>query len=178
MTRPVRGSYIFDRCAPSGKADWHERALTKPSHHTPVVPAHAIGRTHGRTPSGRSFRDSLVCPPPGLRGVGIYGVAAFSASRRAREVAIRMALGATERDVTRLLVRGGARAPIVGLVIGLILGTALSVGAATAVPGVRIADPAALSAVFVVIALLSAVSLVVPVRGLLRGAPMRRLREE
>jgi predicted permease len=113
-----------------------------------------------------------------LAGVGIYGVAAFAASRRAREVGIRMALGATERDVTRLLVRGGARAPLVGLVTGLALGIVLSIGASKAVPGVRIADPLALSMVALVIATLSAIALTVPVRGLLRGAPMRRLRED
>jgi putative ABC transport system permease protein len=113
-----------------------------------------------------------------LAGVGIYGVAAFAASRRGREVAIRMALGATDRDVTRLLVRGGARAPLVGLVIGLAIGAALSMGAATVIPGVRVADPAALGLVAAVITLLSAIALAMPVRGMLRSAPMRRLREE
>lgn len=113
-----------------------------------------------------------------LAGVGIYGVAAFAASRRAREVAIRMALGATDRDVTRLLVRGGARAPLVGLVIGLLIGVGLSVGAATVIPGVRVADPAALSVVAIVLALLAAIALAMPVRGMLRSGPMRRLREE
>ena len=113
-----------------------------------------------------------------LAGVGIYGVAAFAASRRGREVAIRMALGATDRDMTRLLVRGGARAPLVGLVIGLAIGVGLSVGAASVIPGVRVADPAALAIVAVVITLLSAIALAIPVRGMLRSAPMRRLREE
>jgi ABC-type antimicrobial peptide transport system permease subunit len=113
-----------------------------------------------------------------LAGVGIYGVAAFAASRRGREVAIRMALGATDRDVTRLLVRGGARAPLVGLVIGLAIGAALSMGAATVIPGVRVADPAAMGLVAAVITLLSAIALAMPVRGMLRSAPMRRLREE
>ena len=113
-----------------------------------------------------------------LAGVGIYGVAAFAASRRAREVAIRMALGATDRDVTRLLVRGGARAPLAGLLTGLAIGVALSIGAASVIPGVRVADPAALSIVAAVVVLLSAISLLLPVRGMLRRAPMRRLREE
>jgi predicted permease len=113
-----------------------------------------------------------------LAGVGIYGVAAFAASRRAREVAIRMALGATNRDVTRLLVRGGARAPAAGLLVGLAIGAGLSAVAASVVPGVRVADPAALSFVALVISVLSAGALVVPIRALLRGSPMHRLREE
>jgi hypothetical protein len=113
-----------------------------------------------------------------LAAVGIYGVAAFTASRRAREVAIRMALGATERDVTRLLVRSGSRAPLLGLGAGLAVGIALSIIAANVVAGVQAADPAALITVIVVISVLSAVALTVPARSLLTGAPMRRLREE
>ena len=113
-----------------------------------------------------------------LAAVGIYGVAAFAASRRAREVAIRMALGATDRDVTRLLVRGGSRAPAAGLLIGLATGAGLSAVAASVVPGVRVADPAALALVALVISLLSAVALIVPIRTLLRESPMHRLREE
>jgi putative ABC transport system permease protein len=113
-----------------------------------------------------------------LAGVGIYGVAAFAVSRRAREVAIRMALGATDRDVTRLLIRGGARAPLTGLLIGLVVGVLLSIGAATVVPGVQVADPAALSIAGAFIVTLSALSLLLPVRGMLRRAPMRRLRED
>ena len=113
-----------------------------------------------------------------LAGVGIYGVAAFAASRRAREVAIRMALGATDRDVTRLLLRGGARAPAVGLLVGLAIGTGLSVVAASFIPGVKAADPAAFALVAITISVLSAAALAVPVRGLLRASPMRRLRED
>jgi hypothetical protein len=46
------------------------------------------------------------------------------------------------------------------------------------IPGVHIADPVALGVVAVVVSLLSAASLVVPVRALLRGSPMGRLRED
>ncbi len=113
-----------------------------------------------------------------LAAVGIYGVAAFAASRRAREVAIRMALGATDRDVTRLMIGSGARPPLLGLLVGLAIGVALSVGVATVVPGVRVADPAALSTVVAVVGLLIAVALLLPVRRMLRAGPMRRLREE
>jgi predicted permease len=113
-----------------------------------------------------------------LAGVGIYGVAAFAASRRAREVGIRMALGATDRDVTRLLVRSGVRAPATGLLAGLGIGMALSVVASSVVPGVRAADPVAMSVVILAIGLLCAVALIVPVHQLLRGAPMQRLRDE
>ena len=113
-----------------------------------------------------------------LAGVGIYGVAAFTASRRSREVAIRLALGATERDITRLLVGRGARAPLVGMMLGLLLGVGLSFGAATVVPGIQAGDPAAVLTVAIGISIISALALTMPVRVMLRRSPMGRLREE
>jgi predicted permease len=113
-----------------------------------------------------------------LAGVGVYGVAAFAASRRAREVAIRMALGATDREITRLLVRDGAVAPGVGLLAGLAVGSVLSLVAGRVVPGVRAADPLALIMVGAAVGILAFAALAMPARLLLRGRPMGRLRDE
>ena len=67
---------------------------------------------------------------------------------------------------------------LVGLGVGLASGVMLSIGAATVVAGVRAADPAAFIIVAIVITTLSAVALTVPARSLVKGSPMRRLREE
>jgi predicted permease len=51
--------------------------------------------------------------------VGVYGVVAYSAARRVREIGIRMALGAVPRDVRRLLLREGLVLGGIGIAIGL-----------------------------------------------------------
>jgi ABC-type antimicrobial peptide transport system permease subunit len=57
-----------------------------------------------------------------LSAVGIYGVVAYGAARRMREFGIRVALGATRRDVTRLVVWQGTASAIGGAAVGVLLG--------------------------------------------------------
>jgi putative ABC transport system permease protein len=54
-----------------------------------------------------------------LAMVGVYGVVAYSAARRVREIGIRMALGAVPRDVRRLLLREGFLLGLAGIAIGM-----------------------------------------------------------
>jgi hypothetical protein len=53
--------------------------------------------------------------------IGVYGVVAFSVSRRTKELGVRMALGANRRDIIRLVVGSGLRPVVGGVVGGLVL---------------------------------------------------------
>jgi putative ABC transport system permease protein len=55
----------------------------------------------------------------GLALVGLYGVVAYSVSRRTREIGIRMAIGATRLDVASLVLRQGLTLSIAGTIVGL-----------------------------------------------------------
>ena len=61
-----------------------------------------------------------------LAAVGLYGVIAFAVGERRREIGIRMALGASHRDVVGLFVGRGARLAGVGVAIGLVLAAAVT----------------------------------------------------
>jgi len=58
--------------------------------------------------------------------VGLYGLVAYAASRRTREIGIRMAIGATAPTVLRMVLRQGAVLATAGLVVGL--GAAMGAG--------------------------------------------------
>jgi putative ABC transport system permease protein len=82
-----------------------------------------------------------------LSTVGVYGVMAFSVAQRTREIAIRTALGATGRDVTRLVVSKASRLAAGGVAGGLVASAALSGVLQGLLFGVTAADPATYAAV-------------------------------
>jgi hypothetical protein len=61
-----------------------------------------------------------------MAALGVYGVKAYLVSRRTREIGIRMALGATTRQVVRLVMSDGIGLTVAGLVIGLALSAIMS----------------------------------------------------
>jgi ABC-type antimicrobial peptide transport system permease subunit len=86
--------------------------------------------------------------------IGLYGVIAYSLSRRTREIGIRMAIGAGRRDVLGLVLRQGAILVGTGVVLGLGMALLLSpvlkdllVGVSARDPVVFVAVPLALSAI-------------------------------
>jgi putative ABC transport system permease protein len=80
-----------------------------------------------------------------LAAVGVYGVFAYLTSQRAPEIGVRMALGATARDVIRLVLRQSARLIAIGAAAGLCGAWAAARLLERFVQGMRPADPATLA---------------------------------
>lgn len=76
-----------------------------------------------------------------LVGIGVYGVTAFSVSRRTRELGVRVALGARGRDVLVLVLGQGVRLAVAGVAIGLAGGLAATRLLKSFLYGVAATDP-------------------------------------
>jgi ABC-type antimicrobial peptide transport system permease subunit len=110
--------------------------------------------------------------------VGIYGVIAYVASQRTKEIGIRIALGAVSRDVTGLFLRQGLLLAGVGIVIGM-----AAAGAATRVMtallyGVGALDPVTYVAVALGLGLTAMLASYLPAARAARVDPAEALRRE
>jgi putative ABC transport system permease protein len=113
-----------------------------------------------------------------LAALGIYGVMAFSAASRTRELGIRLALGAQPRDVLRLILEDGARLSALGVGLGVLGALAASRAVSSLLFGISPSDPLTLA---LVVALLGSVSLLacyIPARRATRVDPVVALRQE
>ena len=113
-----------------------------------------------------------------LASVGIYGVLSASVAQRTREMGIRRALGATTRDVWRLVVGQGMRLVLFGLVVGFISALALNRFIEKLLFGVRSKDPLTYGVIGVVFIGVGLLACWVPARRATKVDPLIVLRSE
>jgi putative ABC transport system permease protein len=113
-----------------------------------------------------------------LAALGIYGVMAYSVSRRTNEIGIRIALGACMADIVRMVLRQGARLALIGIVIGLAVSLVLSRLISTFLFGVTGYDPITFVLVVAVLTLSALIACYIPARRAARIDPMEALRYE
>jgi putative ABC transport system permease protein len=113
-----------------------------------------------------------------LAAIGIYGVMAYSVSRRRQEIGIRMSVGAEDRDILRLVVGRGMRLALAGVGVGLAASLALTRLIGTLLFGVRASDPVAFSVAALVLLLTALLACYLPARRATRVDPVIVLRHE
>jgi predicted permease len=115
----------------------------------------------------------------GLSIVGLYGLVAYAASRRTREIGIRMALGADRIAVLRMVLRQGIVLAVVGLVVGLAASIGVGALLRAAFPsGDNQRDVGALLIVIPIVLAVTYLAAYIPARRASRVNPMQALRHE
>ena len=113
-----------------------------------------------------------------LAAVGLYGVIAYSVSRRIREVGLRMALGADGAAVLKLIVGQGMKLVAIGLLVGLAFSVLAAFLLEANLYGVSALDPLAFGVAMIVLVGVALVANVVPALRASRVSPTRALRYE
>jgi predicted permease len=113
-----------------------------------------------------------------LSCIGLYGLIAYHVARRTGEIGVRVALGATPRDITEPILREALLLGALGIAVGLPVTLALTQFVRGSLYGVRPSDPATMCGTIVLLLTVSALAAWVPARRAARVDPMMSLRRE
>ena len=114
----------------------------------------------------------------GLASIGLYGLTAFSVAERAREIGIRVALGASRAGVFRMILGDGLRLTLIGGIAGLVAIIGLTRFLRSLLFEIQPLDPATLVSVICVLTSVSLLACYLPARRATKADPAAVLREE
>jgi predicted permease len=120
------------------------------------------------------FAGLAVC----LAMAGVYGVMSYVVGQRANEIGLRMALGASPRDVLSLVLRQALLLATIGIAVGLLCAAVMTQLLTSMLFGVRATDPLTYVAVVVILASIAVLASYAPARRAMRVDPIVALRYE
>lgn len=158
------------------------RAVAQLDPTLPVAYVRTMGEIERQARAPMAFTMVLLALMAGmalfLGVVGIYSVIAYMVAQRRAEFGIRLALGAREGDLTRMVLRQGGVLVAGGVVLGLGAALALTRFMRSMVFGVSTSDPATYGAVTVVLAAVAVLAIYRPARRAAGADPLESLRAE
>jgi putative ABC transport system permease protein len=111
-----------------------------------------------------------------LAAVGIFGVMSYSVTLRTREIGLRMALGAPQSQVLKLILKQGLVLTLAGIGVGLVGALALTRLLSGLLFGVRSTDPATFAAIVLLLTFVSMIACYIPARRATRVDPLIALK--
>ncbi|HEY6376518.1 MAG TPA: ABC transporter permease [Edaphobacter sp.] len=113
-----------------------------------------------------------------LAAIGIYGVLAYSVVQRTREIGVRMAVGATRKDILHLVLGHASRSILLGIAIGLAVAFALARLLSGLLYKTGTFDPVSMSITVCALAAIAALAVSLPARRAASVSPTEALRSE
>jgi putative ABC transport system permease protein len=113
-----------------------------------------------------------------LAAIGLYGVIAYSVTRRTREIGIRVALGASRAQVLAMVMRQGLTVALVGALAGALLAAIVARALSGVIYGIGVADPIAWGGAIGALLFAAALANYIPARRAMRVDPVTALRVE
>jgi putative ABC transport system permease protein len=166
----------------TGVAAGVQRLIRQTHSEVPVVRVEALRNTLKEAVASRRFFTGLgsvfAASAVFLAALGLYGVVALAATRRRREIAIRLAMGASHSKILRSILAKAARLSLIGAALGLAGGFALAKGMASFLYEVRPTDPIIYTAAIVIALAITLTASLVPAISAARVDPVVTLKYE
>src|SRR5262245_12609664 len=184
MTLVERTMSIVARGAaePAGLTAALRQAVAAVDKNQPVMVVATLENLLAASLAERRFNLSLLgvfaAVALALAAIGLYGVMSYSVSQRTAEIGLRMALGAQESGVLRLVIGQGMKLALAGVLIGLGGAVALTRWLETLLFGVSATDPLTFALIALLLTLVALLACYVPARRATKVDPMTALRIE
>src|SRR5581483_6019117 len=167
---------------PAGTASALQSAAWSLDSQLPVTQIRTMEQVIGESYAPRRFNMILVLVFAGsallLASVGLYGVMAYSVTQRTKEIGVRMAMGAQQADILRMMMRWGMLLTVIGVAIGTVGSFFVTRLLTDFLFGVKPSDAITFAGVAAVLGLVALLACYIPAKRATKVDPMIALRSE